>query len=289
MQRALVVNDLHVDIQGNAYKPSWRDLEFDIALIAGDVRACGNKAIEWIADAIPDRQAYYTPGNHDFYSHFDKLDPTLKITYERERDAMRRRAEQLSVVFLDNDVAILPDKTRLLGTTLWTDFMLRPSYLMFGDAVRNAAKQMNDYRLIKVGEGRSKDNFQPKDSINAHKVARKWLQDTLAIDHDDGDTIVMSHHAPHPKSLSHGQVTGDLDCCYASDLSPIMEGPNAPTLWLHGHLHSNKDYVVGRTRVLCNPRGYPLTFRPNSPRENPAFIEDLVIEIGRECTPTLGM
>jgi len=28
-------------------------------------------------------------------------------------------------------------------------------------------------------------------------------------------------------------------------------------LWLHGHTHSPRDYVIGTTRVVCNPRGYP--------------------------------
>jgi Calcineurin-like phosphoesterase len=288
MLHALVASDPHVDIERNGWLPSWRDLDFDVLLVAGDVRQPGHKAIEWIADACPDRPAYYTPGNHDFYSHFSKTDPSLKTTYQREREAMRRRAEQLGVHYLDNDSVILEDGTRLLGSTMWTDFMLRPSYLMFGDAARNAAKQMNDYRVIKVGEGRSRDNFQPKDSINAHKVARKWLQDTLAIDHPDGDTVVMTHHAPHPKSLLLGQVAADLDCCYASDLTPILEGPNAPTLWLHGHVHSSRDYVVGNCRVVANPRGYP-GYRPGDPRENPAFDPGLVIEIGRECVPTMRM
>jgi hypothetical protein len=38
MLRALVVSDLHVDIEGNDFKPSWRDLDFDVALITGDVK-----------------------------------------------------------------------------------------------------------------------------------------------------------------------------------------------------------------------------------------------------------
>ena len=26
--------------------------------------------------------------------------------------------------------------------------------------------------------------------------------------------------------------------------------------WIHGHMHSNVDYMIGDTRVVCNPRGY---------------------------------
>ena len=27
-------------------------------------------------------------------------------------------------------------------------------------------------------------------------------------------------------------------------------------LWMHGHTHEDFDYVLGETRVVCNPRGY---------------------------------
>lgn len=289
MLRALFIGDPHVDIPGNDWKWSLPE-NFDILLCTGDVRQPGHKAIEWLASACPHKPILYTPGNHDYYSFFDKSDPSMKTTYERERDAMRRRAEELSVYFMDQNSVVLEDGTRVLGTTLWTDFMLRPPYLTFGDAVRLAAKQMNDYKCIKVRAGRSRDMFAPKDSIAAHKEARKWLWEQLAVAHPDGDTIVMSHHAPHPNSLLHGRVTADLDCCYASDLTPILEADTAPTHWFHGHIHKSSDYVIGNnTRVVCNPRGYPTSPRPNAPRENPDFDEQFVVEIGRPLTLTMGM
>ena len=30
-----------------------------------------------------------------------------------------------------------------------------------------------------------------------------------------------------------------------------------PFLWIHGHTHSEFDYFLGDTRVICNPLGYP--------------------------------
>jgi len=50
-----------------------------------------------------------------------------------------------------------------------------------------------------------------------------------------------------------------------------------PVLWVHGHTHSSRDYVVGRCRVVCNPRGYALA--PRALPENAAFDPALVIEI----------
>jgi predicted phosphodiesterase len=30
-----------------------------------------------------------------------------------------------------------------------------------------------------------------------------------------------------------------------------------PKLIVHGHTHDPCDYMIGETRVICNPRGYP--------------------------------
>jgi len=30
----------------------------------------------------------------------------------------------------------------------------------------------------------------------------------------------------------------------------------APDLWVHGHVHRAADYLAGRTRIVCNPRGH---------------------------------
>lgn len=66
-----------------------------------------------------------------------------------------------------------------------------------------------------------------------------------------------------------------------------MHGPHAPSVWIHGHIHANRDYVIGGTRVIANPRGYPLTFGLNAPRENPDFNPRLVVEVGPSMA--LGM
>ena len=47
-----------------------------------------------------------------------------------------------------------------------------------------------------------------------------------------------------------------MNGAYSSDLSEfIMDHPQIK-LWTHGHTHDKFDYLVGNTRVVCNPRGY---------------------------------
>jgi hypothetical protein len=43
---------------------------------------------------------------------------------------------------------------------------------------------------------------------------------------------------------------------YHSDLSEFILDRPAIKLWTHGHTHEEFDYMIGDTRVVCNPRGY---------------------------------
>ena len=48
-----------------------------------------------------------------------------------------------------------------------------------------------------------------------------------------------------------------------------------PALWMHGHTYDSFDYRVGKTRVVCNPRGYS----KDGVNENPLFNLNLVVEL----------
>ena len=284
--RINLVSDLHLDIRANGdFMPPVVDA--DVTVVAGDARAPGTMALRKIRELYPDRDRplVYVPGNHDFYSQHDPRRPELKTTIEQQRLAMPAIATELGIIFLDDSTAVI-DGVRFVGATLWSDFSARPGYLSFEDAVREAAsaRGMNDYRAIKVAAGRSKDMLRPRDTIIAHKESRKFIESVLATKFH-GETVVVTHHAPSYQSLrNRGLSFDDMDWCYASNLEAQMHGENAPSLWLHGHIHANHDYVVGNTRIVTNPRGYPAT---HGMRENPDFDPALVIEI--EPKPVHGM
>lgn len=276
--------DFHIDLKHNDWQPPELDLDVVICN-TGDLRAPGTLAIKDFRRLYPRHEhLLYVPGNHDYYS--DHRLPELKTTWEEQRARMPEVAKAEGVTLLDDSVCYI-DNVRIVGATLWTDFMTRPPYVMFGDAVRGAMR-MNDYRLIKTGRGRSHDILKTRDTINAHKASRSHIERILAEPFAGEATVVMTHHAPSRQSLRTPASLQDLDWCYASDLESIMTGPDAPALWLHGHIHANQDYTIGGTRVVANPRGYPLFFAPNSPRENPAFDPQLIVEVGYDCTPRIG-
>lgn len=295
--RINVVSDLHDDLLHNRVG-DLPHVDADVTVVAGDAQAPGTLALHRIRELYPDRSRplVYVAGNHDFYSEpNDKAVarcPELRTTYEFQREQMPRVAEELGIVLLDDDAVIIDD-VRFVGGTLWTDFSARPPHIMFGEAVR-ASQRMNDYRLIKTGRGRGRDRLRVGQTIDAHKATVRFIESVLAEPHD-GETVVVTHHAPSLRSLigyDHDANTlryHELDWCYASDLERLMHGENASALWIHGHIHAPRDYTIGRTRIVSNPRGYPMTLMPGAPRENPHFDPTFVVEVGHDYTPAWRM
>jgi hypothetical protein len=60
--------------------------------------------------------------------------------------------------------------------------------------------------------------------------------------------------------------------CYASPLDSLL-GSSGAVLWIH--VHDAVDYVIGSTRVVANPRGYP----EETGRESGPFRWDLIVEL----------
>jgi 3',5'-cyclic AMP phosphodiesterase CpdA len=244
---------------------------FDVVVLAGDIDVPLTKSLQWIAARFAGVPVIYVPGNHDFY-----VADQGQYTMTEQLDASRELAEKLGINLLLDDAVVLGD-TRFLGGTLWTDFMTVGRGDIRAKIAEAAGREgMSDYKAIKrwstATPGKRK-RLRPEDTINAHRATRAFLEDALAQPFD-GNTVVVTHHAPHPGSLDprHG---GRLDWCYSSNLSTVLEGADAPDVWIHGHIHRRTDYQVGGTRVVANPRGY--AFVP-SERDNgfdPVFTIDL--------------
>jgi hypothetical protein len=47
-----------------------------------------------------------------------------------------------------------------------------------------------------------------------------------------------------------------MNGAYSSRLDDFILNHPQIKLWTHGHTHEDFDYMIGTTRVVCNPRGY---------------------------------
>lgn len=240
-----ILSDMHLGMHSG--RVSLEPPDHDILICAGDVRGDIPDAIDAL-ETITGETAILVAGNHEFYG-FEGA--TLETEYRRGRHA----AQESRVILLENKVAIV-DGVRFLGCTLWTD------YKLFGgetiDAAMDAARRgLNDHRLIKMGgRGKAPVRFDPVDALDHHKASRRWLAAMLASPHD-GPSVVVTHHGPHRGSVAPQFANDLLSAAFVLHMPELVEGPNAPILWIHGHTHVACDYQAGPCRVICNPMGYP--------------------------------
>lgn len=243
-----ILSDLHVEFE--SFEAPATDA--DVVILAGDIHV-GRRGLDWALQQFPEKPVIYVLGNHEYYGK----------ALPRHTAKLREFASGTNVHILEQDVLTL-DGVRFLGCTLWTDFSL------FGDpriAGYEATQTMTDYKRIRVSP--SYRRLRSIDTAAIHDRSRRWLESQLR--ESSSDIVVVTHHAPSRKSL-HGFRHDDLlSAAFVSDLEEFLIRSKA-RLWIHGHLHSTSDYTLGKTRVLCNPRGYPDEY-------NNQFVPNLVVEV----------
>jgi len=243
-----ILNDLHIEF--SPFDPPHTDA--DVVVLAGDI-GVGVAGLEWAAARFAKNRIVYVPGNHEFYGEDIALLEELKS----------RAPPNIHV--LDNG-EVEWGGVRFLGCVLWSDFSL------FGEVERDFCMKhaqfgINDFRKIRNGNRL----FTPEDAVEWHTRNRNWL--TKRLDEAfPGATVVVTHHAPSPRSIPRQFNRDPLSPAFASNLEDLM-GTERVALWIHGHLHGSFDYEVNGTRVVCNPRGY-VPYEPNG-----SFQPDLVVEI----------
>ena len=266
MSRLWIFSDLHQDWADNAWDPSAHVPAggFDIAVVAGDVHMPLTKAIDWLGDRLPGVPTVYVPGNHDFW--WDRSDDRYMFddVVARGRD----KASQHGIHLLLDDAVIL-DGVRFVGGTLWTD--LRLGSWSSGHALNTSRRFMNDYKRIRRGRSGHHKYVRPADTLALHRLTSSFLDAQLSAS-CALPTVVVTHHAPHACSLPDANM--DLRWCYASDLGSLIDR-GQPDLWVHGHIHDRADYRLGKTRIVCNPRGHI------DDASAKAFDPSLMIELDR--------
>jgi predicted phosphodiesterase len=182
----------------------------------------------------------YIAGNHEFYH--GKW--PIGIEYLREECA-----KFPNVYFMENDCKTIDDVT-FIGSTLWTD-------MNRGDPItlHAVAGLMNDFQIIRNSD-HGFTALRPAQVAYAHRKSLDYIR-TVIEGKFDQKFVVVGHHAPTKLSVKPRYEKEHLmNGAYSSDLSEfIMDHPQIK-LWTHGHTHDDFDYMVGSTRVVCNPRGY---------------------------------
>jgi len=189
----------------------------------------------------------YVAGNHEFYH--GKFVDSIRVLREE-------CARYPNIYFMENDYKKIDD-ILFIGATLWTD-------LNRGDPVTlyTVANSMNDYRVIRHDE-LGYTRLRPAHTLSRHRKSLEFIVEAIK-NHPTDRVVVVTHMAPSVLSINERYKNDRvMNSAYYSDLSEFILDHPRIELWTHGHVHTPVDYMIGSTRVVCNPRGYE-GFEPDS-------------------------
>lgn len=250
-----------------------RDLELaDKNLYAENKRA--QRYLDFFEDvAAKFPHVLYVMGNHEHYNGDFKYTKGI---------LQRKLAHLTNVHVLDKEVFEFDDVTFVCGT-LWTDMNGEDPLTM-----QNMPRMMNDFRGITNDNNKvtrkvplydnenfetNKDGyvvrnvvgykfkeeaakFTPADAVADHRQMLDYITHVVAEKADD-KFVVVTHHAPCGLSIhEHYREDTLMNGGFYTELGNFIAYRPQIKLWVHGHMHNDFDYVVGETRVVCNPRGY---------------------------------
>ena len=211
----------------------------------------------------------YIMGNHEHY-HGD---------FSKSYTTLRDRLGYLSNLHILEKEFVTIGSVCFAAGTLWTDMNKEDPV-----TIQRIKGYMNDYRIIEDSSeqvhfktpvfGRKEDGstdfdnvvsmefhtrnakFSPEKSIVEHRAMMQFIKDSIDS-RPEMPWVVVGHHAPSKMSTKpRYQNDVIVNGAYSSDLSEFILDHPQIKLWTHGHTHDPFDYVIGGTRIVCNPRGY---------------------------------
>jgi hypothetical protein len=150
---------------------------------------------------------------------------------------------------MEDDTKQIGDVT-FIGCTLWTDMNGSDPLTLH---IVNSG--MNDFQVIR-NDSQGYVKLRPAHVVSRHRSSLDYIK-TVVQGNREKRYAVVGHHAPS-KLSTHPRYADDIHMngAYSSDLSEFILDHPEIKLWTHGHTHYPFDYMIGDTRIVCNPRGY---------------------------------
>ena len=178
------------------------------------------------------KKVFIVEGNHEFYEN--------DISYEPHAIYPE------NFILLKNESYEVDQDTVIYGGTLWSNI----ADLSSSDRA-NIEMMISDFHIIK--DGNEKYSIEKMTSLYNHFIEGLY---EAQIKYPDKKLLVVSHFAPSMQSVTPRFKGNALNPYFCNNLDALIEKSNIEA-WFHGHIHSVHDYTIGKTRILCNPRGYP--------------------------------
>ena len=269
-----IASDLHCEIGGYPGQTKHLKDGGDLLILAGDITCAryfdpdfvanptyyieprkGRKVFEQLMKNWCSRfnRVFYIMGNHEHYGY----------VLDKSANTMREYLNGTNVTVMD-DTTIEYKDVVFHGSTMWTDYKN-------GDVNEMSVIRyfMNDYRQIKymseedityvqrqnpdqnIREGK----ISPYHLYQKHLATRKFLEEAVTK-YKDKKNVVITHHAPTLKCQNNARHGMELAYAYISDMDSFIEDNPQIALWVSAHTHDCHDFMIGKTRLISNQRGY---------------------------------
>jgi predicted phosphohydrolase len=249
-----IVSDLHNEF--GVVKKNYDAIcsgDADVLVLAGDISS-NEEIVDDILHFQEDsgKHIVFVPGNHEYYR-------TSRKALDKEMFLLEDINPKVHVL-IEKDFCM--GGVCFLGSTGWWDGS-------FGSIGVNQINGLNDFRMIYdlMDEGNL-------DGIKWGRMAQTYLSGRMHyMRHNFPDTklCVVTHHYPTERSIHPAFAGSPLNACFCNNWEWMID-KYRPELWIHGHTHMPFDYTMGscdghphlrdkddtkRTRIVCNPQGYP--------------------------------
>ena len=187
------------------------------------------------------REVIYVMGNHEHYG------------FQYQKTYLHLLANLPDNIHLLENQTYTIDDVVFVGCTLWTDMNNGDPLTMF-----HMKLSMNDYRQVTMfNEAKNVyHKLDPEKTVADHYKSKAYIQQVIEAD-PLKKYVVVTHHAPS-KSSTHPHYINDtmMNGAYSTNLNDFILDHPQIKFWTHGHTHDPFDYMIGSTRIVCNPRGY---------------------------------
>ena len=228
-----IVSDLHLEMvksfDRNEVLESLRPqvLQPDVLVLAGDIcnPKCMDEVFKFFTDNWPN--IVYVFGNHEFYGNYKRQQVYNYI------DKAIAKYKNLKFLDIERTPYCTINNHLIIGDTLW-----------YPETVWSKLQAPN-WSDFWASEDLTTDWV-----FAHHETAKLMFEKTLT-----SDSIVVTHMAPSTRSINEKFYGNTYNCFFVGDIEDIIT-EKQPRLWIHGHMHDPIDYLIGKTRVIANPRGY---------------------------------
>lgn len=238
--RVQFVSDLHAEgmdlvTPGEIHTDMYNAIiacESDVLILDGDIS--GHHSLFYhlnkFSSDLSDKHIIFVPGNHEYYYR--------TRSYLDEQLGFASHSYNKLHILVDQSVVI--DGVLFIGSTGWWDGS--------GGRIDDICmKGINDFRCIY-------DIMDANCGISWGRKAKTFIRNELHRNARKLPTVCITHSAPSLKSIHSDYYGHPSNGCFVNDWEDLIE-EYSPNVWVHGHTHSKWDYMIGDTRILCNPLG----------------------------------